>query len=525
MRTHHNYSGAARYTRWFLVAVAALYALGVFWGLPSVLTPASDATAPLGPLSFVAAYRNPNITYIYPAVHQLLLDCFYAVVLAVCKVMGLLGKLSAAWPYGMSDPTGIFSILILVSNLVSLLMGVAALNSLRRIRTSMEGAPVAGMAILGLGGVFTYYARVPNMDMPYLFWLALAFVALWRFLFAGAAPLHLLCVSAACSALAIGTKDQSAGVVLGFGLVLLAVTPSGQDHSWRSRLRNAALFSTVLLAVYALAAVAPQPQRWWRHIVFVTSGHVIPEVPADFFGQVLVLARSLVRLSHVLSPVGVALAACGAWILLRRGRRPEALALLLPPLAYYTSIIAKVRATEERYLLPIAWYGAILIGIAVGGALSRGASSRFPVSHLARLALAAAVLQQFVWGFVPVTWTQMLDLKRSLARELPDLVPPGSPLLITGMVSFNLPNSHVYQHYRLMRPPGEALEPPSTHGENLFHSYEPGWRFALVGSPHPKLVPRLPADVELVRHWTFPRWVKAHVHVPSIYEFSLYERK
>jgi hypothetical protein len=514
-----------RKERILLLCLALLYVLGVWWGLPSAIAPASDSNAPLGPLSFVAEYRNPDKTYIYPAVHQLLLLPFYAVVLAVCKLAGLIGRVSSVWPYGMTDPSSVFSALILASNLVSLVMGLAVLDGLRRIRPAASYTPMAGIAVFALGGVFTYYARVPNMDVPYVFWLVLGFVCLWRFLFDASAGLRWLCISGVCSALAVGTKDQASGVVLGYGLVLLSLSPSGRDGSLRSRARHAAIFAAALLLAYALAAIAPQPQRWWRHVVFVTSDHVIPEFAASWRGQTLLLARSLLRLSHILSPVGVALAACGLFALFRDGRRRESVALLLPALAYYVSIIAKVRASEERYLLPIAWFCAVLIGVAVGTALTRSGPSRSAFSRVARLAVAVAVIHQFVWGFVPITWTQMFDLKRDLARDLPALVASGSPLLITGMVSFNLPNSRVYERYRLMHPPGDRLEPPSTHGEKLFHPYEPDWRFVLVGSPHPILTPKVPTDAVLVRAWAFPPWIKAHVHVPCVYEFSLFERR
>ncbi len=219
--------------RWsivFVATLAILYGLGIFWGLPSALSAASDSTAPLGPLSFVADYRDPNKSYIYPAVHQLLLVSVYAVILVGCKLFGYLGSLSSSWPYGFSDPTTVFSAFILGSNLVSLVMGIFMLLLLKRIRPTKSYVPLVPMLLIGTSGVFAYYARVANLDVPYLFW--------WM-------------LSATAAALAIGTKDQSAGLILGFGLVVMFIQPPGaNDVGWLGRFKNTIIFSVTLIAVY-----------------------------------------------------------------------------------------------------------------------------------------------------------------------------------------------------------------------------------------------------------------------------------
>jgi len=231
--------------------LAILYGLGIFWGLPSALSAASDSTAPLGPLSFVADYRDPNKSYIYPAVHQLLLVSVYAVILVGCKLFGYLGSLSSSWPYGFSDPTTVFSAFILGSNLVSLVMGIFMLLLLKRIRPTKSYVPLVPMLLIGTSGVFAYYARVANLDVPYLFWWMLSFVFLWRFLFSGEPRRKFLMLSATAAALAIGTKDQSAGLILGFGLVVMFIQPPGaNDVGWLGRFKNTIIFSVTLIAVY-----------------------------------------------------------------------------------------------------------------------------------------------------------------------------------------------------------------------------------------------------------------------------------
>ena len=534
-----------RQTLIFVAAVVVLYGLGIFWGLPSALSAASDSPAPLGPLAFVAEYRDPHKSYIYPAVHQLLLLCVYAPVVLFCKLTGQLGSLSGAWPYGFRDPTAVFSAFILAGNLVSLAMGVGVLLLLRRLRPTETYADWFALTLMALSGVFTYYARVANLDVPYLFWWMLGYVCLWRYLFDerddrrrerrrlfAPSGRKLLALSAAASALAVGTKDQAAGLILGFGLVILFVAPRGAGGGWKSRVRAAAFFSVALVAAYALVAVATNPWRWVQHVRFVTSDHVLPEFEQSVRGQVQLFGRAAVRLSHVMSPAGLLLGAAGLIALVRMRRYREFLALAIPAASYYVSIIAKVRATEERYMLPVALILTVGAGVAVGAALkSAGPRARLLRAGAGVLA-AVALLQQFALGFVPVTYTQLFDARRALARDISGFVPEGSPLLVADMPSFNVPNRRVYERYRLMHPPGERLYPPSTHGENLFHPYDGAHRFVLSGAPAPQsgwwpgAQSRWPdTDVEPVAQWTYPAWVKRHVHVPSVYEFYLFRRR
>ena len=534
-----------RRTLIFAAAVALLYGLGIFWGLPSALSAASDSPAPLGPLAFVAEYRDPSKSYIYPAVHQLLLVCVYAPIVIFCKLTGQLGSLSGAWPYGFKDPTAVFSAFILAGNLVSLAMGVGVLLLLRRIRPTETYADWFAMTLTALGGVYTYYARVANLDVPYLFWWMLGYVCLWRYLFDERetwrregrrllAPTgrKLLALSAVASALAIGTKDQAAGLILGFGLVLLFVAPRGEEGGWMSRVRAAAFFSVALIAAYALVAVATNPWRWVHHVRFVTSDHVLPEFEQSVRGQIQLFGRAIIRLSHVMSPVGLLLGAAGLAVLWRARKHRELLALALPAAAYYVSIIAKVRATEERYLLPIALVLAVSAGVMVGAALAADVRRARWVRAGVLVLAAVALLQQFALGFVPVTYTQLFDARRALARDIDGFVPEGSPLLVADMPSFNVPNRRVYERYKLTHPPGERLFPPSTHGENLFHPYDPAHRFILSGNATPQSAwwpnaqSRWPdTDVELVARWTYPDWIKRHVHVPSVYEYYLFRRR
>ena len=493
-----------------------LYALGAYWGMPSALTPALDSISPLGPLAFVAKYKQADITYIYPAVHQLIQFTAYIVVFALAKITGSLGSVSSVWPYGFQDPSAMFTILLVVSNLISAAMAALLLRALWQMRPSAEAAQWFAIPLLGLSGVYAFYTRTANMDIPYLFWAVLAWRELWIYITSVKPPLSRhLWLAGLYSALSIGSKDQASGMVLGFGLILLAAAPEGSD-GWKARLRQATIFSVATVIAYAVFAIAPQPARWWYHAQFVTSDHVLPETPATLAGLVELFTRCYWRMHHIYTHAGLPLAMGGIFLLWWRGRNRELLLLLLPALTYFLFIIVRVRATEERYLLPIVIPLALCAGVAMGTMQRWSAKYPKPI-----VALGSAILAlQVVFSFVPVTYCQMFDTKRAMRLEINAIAPPGSAILLHGMQTFNYPNRYVYDRYRMMVAPGASIVPPSSHAANLLHPYDPSVRYALTGWPNPP-----PGDDwKLAGEWTYPNWIKSHVHVPAIYEFHLYQK-
>lgn len=162
--------------------------------------------------------------------------------------------------------------------------------------------------------------------------------------------------------------------------------------------------------------------------------HITPETPAGLWGQILLLERCYLRLHHIFTYAGLPLAVAGIIILWRRGRHRELALLLIPALTYYVAVIARVRAPEERYLLPIVIPLVLCAGAAIG-ALRHLPWGRKPAYVLAGGTLAA----QFVFSFFPVTYCQMFDTKRDLQRNLSTLLPPQSPIAIHGMQTLNYP--------------------------------------------------------------------------------------
>ncbi len=513
--------------RWLLAIAFLLILPGLFWGLPSAVTPQVDAPVPLGPLYFFAEYRNPQVDTIYPAFHQLLLLPVYAVAMGVYWALGGISHLTSAWPYGMRDVSGFFSALILLSNLVAACMGLVMLYIAWRLADSHKSWAWAGILIAATNGVFIYYCRVGNLDIPYNFWWAVSLFFLWKYFFEDKlfrASLFPAAMAAACAA---GSKDQACGLVMGAGLAILVLS-SGQARSFTSRFRNAVIFSLWFVAFYAVAAILPHPLRWWYHLLYILADKAPTPIPRNAAGEVQTLLLTLNWLLKVFTIPVLALAVAGAWFLFRSRRAREFWLLVLPLFTYYVVAVAPTRVFYPRFTIP--FFIPVIVLVIHGAGFLGESLFAAPRARLAwTVALAAVIVFQFVFSYVPVTYAQVDDTKRQLTAELPAALPAGSPLLVSHMQSYNYPNRGVYESYRLMILPQDPIEPASRHAANLFRPLDPNVAYYLWGSGNAGLpwnpvgeYPPLTGD--LVREWRYPAWVKDRVLVPCIFEFALYRR-
>ena len=509
--------------------IGVLILPGLFWGLPSAATVQVDSPFPLGPLVFWAEYHNPHATATYPAFHQLLLLPIYLLIVLFFWLGGGFSHLSSGWPYGLRNPTLFFSVLILVTNLVSAAMGILLLRlSLRFVSSPKRAWAWVGLLVIGTNGMFVYYARVGNLDMPYVFWWGVSLFFLWGYFIEGRPFRVSLLPAALASACALGSKDQASGLILGAGVLILLMSPANQlSSTLRSRFWNAAGFSLLFLGGYVLVAILPHPVRWWYHVKFILELQRYFSHSADApKGQLQVALKFLREMAAVYSVPVLILMGLGLFALVRQRRQRELWVLMTPLFVYYIVVIAATHVCITRTLLPfiplvivLVTYGAAFVGDHLKGGARLSWIGCMVVVILAQLALS----------YAPVTYAQVFDKKRQLAADLPALVPEGQPLLISRMQSYNFPNRNVYDNYRLMMVPNDPIVPPSRHVTNLLHPIDSNVVFYLLGSgnaglpinpvgPYPEL------QGELVHEWRYPRWVKDRVLVPVIYEFALYRR-
>jgi dolichyl-phosphate-mannose--protein O-mannosyl transferase len=168
--------------------------------------------------------------------------------------IGGISHLSSAWPYGMRDVSAFFSTLILLSNLVATVMGLAILYIAWRLSDPHRNWAWAGLLMAATNGVFVYYCRVGNLDIPYNFWWAVTLFFLWKYFFEDRPFRVSLFPAAIAAACAVGSKDQGSGLVMGAGLVIL-LFPSGKVRSIIGRLRHAVYFTFWMLLFYTIVAI------------------------------------------------------------------------------------------------------------------------------------------------------------------------------------------------------------------------------------------------------------------------------
>jgi hypothetical protein len=512
--------------RWLLGIAFLLILPGLFWGLPSAVTAQVDAPVPLGPLLFFAD-RNPQLNTVYPAFHQLLLLPVYALAMAGYWIIGGISHLTSAWPYGMRNVSAFFSYLILLSNLVATVMGLGILYIAWRFVDPDRKWAWAGILMAAVNGVFVYYCRVGNLDIPYNFWWAVSIFFLWSYFFHDKSFRSSVFPAAVAAAFAVGSKDQASGLMLGAGLLIL-LFPAGAAPSFAGRLRNAAFFGIWVAIVYAVVAILPHPTRWWYHFEFVLAGTAPTDIPRTAAGQVQMVGVTLQWLLRVFTiPVAI-LAAAGAFALFERRRGREVWVLVVPLVTYYIVVVAQARVFYPRFCIP--FFIPAIVMVTHGAAYL---AERFFSAPRARLAwtavLVALLVFQFAVSYVPVTYAQVFDMKRTLAAELPSVLAPGSPLLISHMQSYNYPNSAVYESYALMRLPQDPIVPLSRHVANIFRPLDPNvgyflWGSGNAGLPWNPVGDYPPLQGELFREWRYPVWVRERVLVPCIYEFALYRR-
>lgn len=512
--------------RWLIGIALLLIVPGLFWGLPSAVTAQVDAPVPLGPLYFFAEYRNPQVDTIYPAFHQILLLPLYAVAIGTYWITGGISHFRSAWPYGMHDVSLLFSSLILLSNLVATAMGLTMLYIAWRLAASKLWG-WAGLMIAATSGVYVYYCRVGNLDVPYSFWWTVALFFLWKYFFGGRSFRASLLPAAFAAACAAGSKDQACGLAFGGALAILFVsTPEVRTRF--ARFRNAFSYGLLFLGFYALVAILPHPVRWWYHLLYILADVAPTPIPRTPAGEVQTFILASGWLLRVFTIPVLVLVAAGAWSLFRSRRAKEFWVLVLPLISYYVVAVMPTRVFYPRFTIP--FFVPAIVLVIHGVAFLADTVFAAPRLRLAwTAALVALILYQAIFSYLPVTYAQVFDMKRTLSAELPSALPPGSPLLVSRMQSYNYPNRGVYEHYNLMLLPQDPIEPPSRHAANLFRPLDPNVSYYLWGSgnaglPWNPIGDYPPLTGDLVHEWRYPAWVKDRVLVPCIYEFALYRR-
>ncbi len=493
-----------------IFGLSLIYLIGIGWGLPSHVSAVTDTIAPYDTLSFFGNYTTAGAASRYPAAQYLILSCVYAVVIAFGKLTGMIGSFAAKFPYGMKSPEYFISAMIAIARIVSVAMGVLVLLSLRKFKHENLSNPgnIIAVVMLGLSGTFTYYARAENVDIPMLCWWAISQASLWLYIFSEENKKRNLLIAGAAAGLTIATKDAAAALCLGAGLVVVFFSVT--------KFKDGINFAAATSLTYFVVAILPQPWRWIEHLKFNDpSGDRIVRIARfvqfdnSFAGQAGLLNKSALELVSIVSPAAIALVLAGVIALLLQRQHRVLVFLLLPSLLYYLIFIANIHFVYERFLLPIAFSAVILAGFGATYLLQN-------FRRTGQLLIATCLLWQIGFGYLPVTYAQVFDVKRTLNTTIREEVAYGSAVMWIGDRTY-LPNADFSSSYKLVRPREVNLK--SSYMAAALQPYDKSAEFIL--SEKPLLDERL----QLVREIKYPAWVRTNVIKAGVKEYYLYQSK
>ena len=255
----------------------------------------------------------------------------------------------------------------------SVAMALATVWALGRTAREVAGkrAGVLVSAVSALDVALVYYAHATNLEVPYLFWGALALLFLVRAV-VREEPRRLRRF-AVLAALAIGSKDQAAGLfLLGAPAVLGLWMRASDPPRRRAVLREALVALGIAVAVFLVAdEVVVNPTGFAARVRFLLGpasqdhGEYAPGWPGTA-ALVVDLGRHLaLGFPWLLVPFTVVglIAAVSGRSSADRGRRPAALAPLLFAASFAVCINLTAKRTEHRFVLPellaAGFYGGI----------------------------------------------------------------------------------------------------------------------------------------------------------------------
>lgn len=260
------------------------------------------------------------------------------------------------------DPRARDTALRLSGRLVSVLMAVGCVYLVYRIArlllASREGALLAA-AIAALPVPFVRFAKTVNLDVPYTFWFALSLYFLLRLLDRQRWRDYL--AFGVAMALAIGTKDQAAGLYLAVPFLIVPALGAelGRRGVRRPYLRAAfdpRPLAAVVLALLLFALVhrlffGLDDFRDHLRVMFGKGSSGRNDFAPTLAGQLQMALASLRQIAFSLGwPLAVA--AFAGIVVAARERRFRMLSLLALPAGYFLAFIAPILHVRVRWWIP-----------------------------------------------------------------------------------------------------------------------------------------------------------------------------
>jgi PA14 domain/Dolichyl-phosphate-mannose-protein mannosyltransferase len=422
--TRHHLRGGVPAPVFGLVAVtAAVYAVAITWGVPGQGW-APDEVIP--PDFFDAFDRHFSHGWWskYPPAH------FYVCSVATAPLL--------AWRW--LDPTGFGAssapeVVWIIFRAINVSMGAATVAIVYLCGSYLYGAWSAfvAAAIAALTMPAVYYAKVANLDVPYVFWFAISLVSFVRIL-VDESPIDYL-VFAVAAALAVCTKDQAYGL---YGLPVLAIACLAYIRARGSsplqrvvamiRQRHVWLAIVAGLATFVLCDnLLFNTDGFNAHVRYITGGG---STAFRMFDSSVGGQWQLWRAAWMLARVSVgwpAFVLCVAGLamsLWRPGASQMRLWWLLLPIAsYYLTFLAPIGFTYDRFLMPM------FLGLALAGGLCAARLDRAapPLRTWLRAGIGGALAYTFAY-VIAIDAAMLRDSRYAVERWIRSHALPGSTI-------------------------------------------------------------------------------------------------
>jgi 4-amino-4-deoxy-L-arabinose transferase-like glycosyltransferase len=356
----------ARRALWLALASGLiLCGWGLRWGLPGEYGWAPDEVLPQDVDAAVAQRFAHGWHSKYPPLHFALLAAAGLPARLAGRVLG--------W-----DPATLHDARMTAGRVLSLLMAAGVLVVVYRCGREL-GDALAGVlaaALLAASVPFVFYAKLANLDVPYLFWFALSLLFFLRALRRGRS--HDFALFALAAAAAVATKDQA------FALYVLAVPLLAWEVRRRRRAagergvrlladrRLAVMGATGLAAFLVLGGIVVNPGGWLAHVRLIAgpASGAFRMFDRGLAGHLELLGQTARHLVFVLGWPSLLAGVTGLVLALReRSRYRALLATLVPAVSYVLFFLLVVLYVYDRFLLPVALVLALPGGLALARAV------------------------------------------------------------------------------------------------------------------------------------------------------------
>jgi hypothetical protein len=385
----------------FLVALP-LFATGIWWGMPHWIGWSGDEMHPHSWPQAIS-FKDYNGWHTrYPPLHFAVLQGLSAPLRLAFAAAGVPEVQRIVWLIGFARG-------------VSLLLALATVGLVYRIGGEIydRRSALFAAAILVCVAPYVYYAKMGNLDVPYIFWFTLSLLYYVRILKHHRLRDYVL--FALMAAATVCTKDQAYGL---YGLAPLPILWSLARSRARSQdgargilsgLGRALIDRRFLAAAGAAVAGFAVFQMLWNWHRFALHIRLLLGPMSDNYqdyentpeGHEALLTLFLRQIVFCMNPALALVSTAGVvwavWRLVKRkgGEEPFLIAcLVFLIISYYVTFLSLILFSYDRYILPIALLLAFPGGRLLG-ALA-GPAGRFVA--LRRVAVAALFGYSFLYA-------------------------------------------------------------------------------------------------------------------------------